>query len=225
MSDKVENEGEEENQSAEDSSEEDEGSSDVSDSESEDSNGGQGVTSPEFFPPVGGNEQSEEVNAGSECSDSNLGNPNAFVSVQVPKKDIGGVKRGGDTGFNHVEVNGTPVSLSSSRVIFNMGRPNKGFRRLKPNIGKNPRGSNKSPISDQRPKKRSREDVEFSFDLNKEVGSSWQDTRAGELPMENCQNSVGQSNAVVSPVENPPAQIGEGSNSGSAGEAVSKGNE
>ncbi|MFS7978763.1 hypothetical protein Hanom_Chr10g00919271 [Helianthus anomalus] len=235
--DKVENEGEEVNQSEEDSSGEDERSSDESDSDSEDLNGGQGVTSPEFFPPVGDNEQSEffppvgdneqseEVNAVSERFDSNLGIPNAFVSVQVPKKDKGVEIRGGDTGFNHVEANGTHVSLSSSRYLFNMGRPNKGFRRLKPSNDKKSRGSNTSPISGQRPKKRSREDVDFSFDLNKEAVSSWQDTRAGDLPLENCQISAGQSNAVASPVENPPAQIGEGSNSGNAGEAVSKVNE
>ncbi|KAJ0766798.1 hypothetical protein HanLR1_Chr03g0081731 [Helianthus annuus] len=143
-----EHDGEDEHEVSEESSDEDGGSSDESDGEPPEMIGDQEVSSPEFSPPKGGNEKTNNFNVGCGLNDPVLGFSNDVESVQDPFLECGFVNKSGDTAINHVEDSGRIFSLSSCRPDFNMGRPTKGIRRPKPRNGKLFRRVISSPISD-----------------------------------------------------------------------------
>ncbi|MFS7974134.1 hypothetical protein Hanom_Chr09g00865001 [Helianthus anomalus] len=77
--------------------------------------------------------------------------------------------RGGDQ-WVPKEVNCSPSNGNN----FNMGRSSLQVRRYRPRGKKQTSGPNVSPTSDPRPRKRIRENQEFSFDLNYVAGVSCQ---------------------------------------------------
>ncbi|KAJ0428728.1 putative RNA recognition motif domain, nucleotide-binding alpha-beta plait domain superfamily [Helianthus annuus] len=209
-----EHEDEKDKEGSEDSSDEDEGFSDESDSDFSDKNGDQGDMPPEIPTLVSGNEQSTSFNFCGVQQESFLGKSNDGESVQVPNMGCCTVNTGGDTGNIPLEGSGRICSLSSFKSDFNLGRPTFGARRLKPRKCKTSRCVTSSPSSDHRPRKRSRDDTKFSFDLNKEAGDNYLASLAADPQYGNRANLVTSDVHPESPAVTFSPQIGAGLQSG-----------
>ncbi|MFS8034401.1 hypothetical protein Hanom_Chr17g01580741 [Helianthus anomalus] len=188
-------------------------------------NGDQEVLPPKKLSLAGGNEQENYFNVGGILKEPIQGNSNAVESIQDPNLESGFENRGGDIGINYAEDSGKIFSLSSFRSDFNLGRPNKGVRRHKPRNGNLSRCAISSPVYDQRPRKRSREDMEFSFDLNKKANTPFHDSSTGDSQNNNSSNLVASVDPVVSHVVDPPFQNRVGTSSGREEVDVSVANE
>ncbi|MFS8000484.1 hypothetical protein Hanom_Chr12g01178871 [Helianthus anomalus] len=146
------------------SSEEEDGFSIRSDNDRDDNSG---KMLPELLTSVKDHEQSEAFNVGGILGFVNLENTRGNDSVHIPKKG-GESKNSGRDHWASRNDNG----LASNSNNFNLGRPIKTSRRSRPRNKKSTCCANVSPISDPRPRKRPREDSEFSFDLNKHAVDS-----------------------------------------------------
>ncbi|KAJ0439906.1 hypothetical protein HanPI659440_Chr16g0656831 [Helianthus annuus] len=169
----------------ESSSEDNEDSVARSDNEMDDSAGVHGHVQPDSFPPTRDNEQSKEINVGGGSCSVNLGTSRDFVVVPIPEVGGDSARPGGDHRHSRTDSGLDPLGNN-----FNLGRPTMPSRKPRPRTKKTPCGANVSPLSDPRPKKRLREDSEFSFDLNKLAADGNLSTNSKESLDKDQSNSV-----------------------------------
>ncbi|MFS8025228.1 hypothetical protein Hanom_Chr16g01472511 [Helianthus anomalus] len=148
------------------SNEEDDESEVRSDNEMEEPTGVHELERPESLPPASDNEQAEGFNKGGVPDFAFFGTTRSLDGDPFSEEGGNPTRTGGDHGnsglvseLNHIFNNNN----------FNMGRPTISSRIRRPRQKKSSCSANVSPISDPRPRKRFREDSEFSFDLNKKV--------------------------------------------------------
>ncbi|MFS7913805.1 hypothetical protein Hanom_Chr02g00146041 [Helianthus anomalus] len=122
-------------------------------------------------PPAMEYQQSDAVYNGGGSGFDRCVNAWGINDAPGPKEGGNSDNRDGDHWVSK-EVNCSP----SNGNHFNLGRSTKHSRRPRPRSKKQACGANVSPTSDPRPRKRIRENQEFSFDLNYTAGVSCQNS-------------------------------------------------